>query len=128
MFSPQFLLYRPAQKLRSSNKIKLTVLALFASVALGQSGIPMTFFSGPGCTGSIIEQVQDIPVGDCVIFGEGLPPALSIGYAGVPSEILFFETNGPPNSCATTPAMTAGPGSGCATAPTGFWWASTVYN
>ncbi|KAJ7627385.1 hypothetical protein FB45DRAFT_1029730 [Roridomyces roridus] len=98
-------------------------LAFIASAVLVAAspvlGANFVWFSGAGCTGSVVASESNVPANDCVGLANG-GSAKSISYSGVPNTVEFFKSGGGNDFCTNGAALTFGGGSGCATAPNGF--------
>ncbi|KAL0067259.1 hypothetical protein AAF712_005655 [Marasmius tenuissimus] len=80
------------------------------------------WYSGSGCTGSLIATSNGASSGQCVPLGGGRS-AKSIRYDSVPNNAFFYRSGGPNDNCRGSSSTTRR-GSGCATAPDGFNWQS----
>ena len=75
------------------------------------------WFSGAGCTGSVIATSSGATSGLCIWLTNG-GSARSISFTGVPRQIQFFESGGAHDICKNGFQASAS-GSGCSTAPAG---------
>jgi hypothetical protein len=90
--------------------------ALLSSASLAMSA-EITFFTGAGCSGSVIGSTP-AGAGVCAFLTNG-GSGKSIGYSGVPNSIGFYLSGGPHDFCSNDSFETFGGGSGCGTAPDG---------
>ncbi|KAJ7627460.1 hypothetical protein FB45DRAFT_868677 [Roridomyces roridus] len=81
-------------------------------------GADFVWFSGAGCTGSVIARSPGVTPGECVWLTNG-GSAKSISYSGVPNHANFFESGGAHDVCSNGATIVTGGGSGCATGPAG---------
>ncbi|KAJ8083634.1 hypothetical protein PM082_009509 [Marasmius tenuissimus] len=100
-----------------------TALLACASPAMSAT---LQWFSGAGCTGSIIGTSNGATSGECIWLTNG-GSARSISYSGVPNQISFFISGGGHDQCTNGASLTAS-GSGCQTAPSGVNWESVFLN
>ena len=88
------------------------------SVTLEKRAASLVWFSGNGCTDTVIATDSDTPSGECLFLRNGVS-ARSILFSDVPNQILFFiAVGGTHDPCNFGPKLNA-TGSGCATAPAG---------
>ncbi|KAJ7088942.1 hypothetical protein C8R44DRAFT_990975 [Mycena epipterygia] len=93
-----------------------SALLVAAAPALGANFV---WFSGAGCTGTVIANSPGVTPGECVFLTNG-GSAKSISYSGVPNHANFFKSGGTNDACTGGPTIVTGSGSGCANGPTGF--------
>ncbi|KAJ7620396.1 hypothetical protein FB45DRAFT_930119 [Roridomyces roridus] len=105
-------------------------IALIASAVLMAAspvlGANFVWFSGGGCTGSVVSTNDNVPTLDCIGLANG-GSAKSISYSGVPSFVDFYKSGGGNDFCTNGATLSFGGGSGCATAPDGFNLESYFY-
>ena len=91
---------------------------LFTTVALvtAANAATVTFFTGAGCTGSVVGSLS-AGSGECVFITNG-GSGRSVSFSDVPHQIQFFESGGAHDECTNGFQATAS-GSGCSTAPAG---------
>ena len=93
-------------------------LAEPADVAeLEKRAATIVWFSGSGCSGSVIATSSGATSGECIWLTNG-GSARSISFSGVPNQILFYESGGAHDAC-TNGNQASASGSGCSTAPAG---------
>ncbi|KAF7362747.1 Membrane metallo-endopeptidase-like 1 [Mycena venus] len=112
------LLIRSYQPIRMQFKVTFIVSALLVAAA-PVLGADFVWFSGAGCSGSVIARSPGVTKGQCVFLSNG-GSAKSISYSGVPNHANFFESGGKHDVCSNGPTIVTSGGSGCATGPAGF--------
>ncbi|KAF8344440.1 hypothetical protein F5887DRAFT_971201 [Amanita rubescens] len=95
-----------------------TALVVSASPAMSAT---LQWFSGSGCSGSLIATSDNAQSVSCIWLTNG-GSARSISYSGTNS-IQFFISGGGHDQCSNGSQLTLG-GSGCSTAPDGVNWES----
>ncbi|KAJ7156394.1 hypothetical protein C8R46DRAFT_1226618 [Mycena filopes] len=101
-----------------------TLLAAALLAAAPVLASDLTFFTGAGCTGSVISSAHNVGTEVCVSVPNG-GSAKSISYSGVPDGILFFNSGGDSDNCNNQASQVFAGGSGCATAAAGVNFQST---
>jgi len=81
-------------------------------------GADFVWFTGAGCTGTVIATSPGVTPNECVFLTNG-GSAKSISYSGVPNHANFFESGGAHDRCTNGATIVTGAGSGCATGPAG---------
>ncbi|KAL0057604.1 hypothetical protein AAF712_015752, partial [Marasmius tenuissimus] len=97
-------------------KLAFITTALLASASPAMSAT-LKWYSGAGCTGSVIGTSNGASSGQCIFLTNG-GSAKSIGYNKLPHTASFFISGGGHDKC-TGGSSLSRTGSGCATAPAG---------